>query len=109
MLDLHLLRELLRICRRIPVNTYSYLDPRRLFRKSQASKVRLTSSENLPNKSQFRFTGSAKSSNMSQVHQLTPMLLDFPVEILLGILGRLDVRDLVRARRVSTTFAVLEL
>jgi hypothetical protein len=43
---------------------------------------------------------------MSQVHQLTLILLDFPVEILLEILGRLDVRDLVRARRVSTKFSV---
>lgn len=39
---------------------------------------------------------------MSQAHHLTPRLLDFPVEILLDILGHLDVCDLVRARRVST-------
>ncbi|KAG1748800.1 hypothetical protein EDD22DRAFT_917163 [Suillus occidentalis] len=47
-----------------------------------------------------RKPASAKSSNMSQVHQLTPILVDFPVEILLDILGCLDVRDLVRARQV---------
>ncbi|KAG2745016.1 hypothetical protein P692DRAFT_201793581 [Suillus brevipes Sb2] len=43
---------------------------------------------------------SAKPSNMSQVNHLTTTLLDFPVEILLDILGHLDVRDLIRTRRV---------
>ncbi|KAG2360895.1 NADP-dependent oxidoreductase domain-containing protein [Suillus spraguei] len=40
---------------------------------------------------------------MNQVHQLTSKLrlLDFPVEIVIDILGRLNVYDLVRARRVS--------
>ncbi|KAG2337603.1 hypothetical protein BDR05DRAFT_952473 [Suillus weaverae] len=37
---------------------------------------------------------------MNQLHHVTPRLLDFPVEILLDILGHLDVHDLVRARRV---------
>jgi hypothetical protein len=108
MLEFHLLQELLFVCRRITVNTTSYLDTRRLIRKSQASKVRLTSSESLANKSHFRVTGSAKPSNMSQVNHLTTTLLDFPVEILLDILGHLDVRDLIRTRRVSTKFSVSE-
>ncbi|KAG1722953.1 hypothetical protein EDB19DRAFT_1765712 [Suillus lakei] len=37
---------------------------------------------------------------MSQVHHVTPSLLDFPVEILLDILGHLDVYDLVRAHQI---------
>ncbi|KAG2066981.1 hypothetical protein BDR04DRAFT_1144583 [Suillus decipiens] len=37
---------------------------------------------------------------MSQVHHVTSKLLDFPVEILLDILGHLNVHNLVRARRV---------
>ncbi|KAG1757003.1 hypothetical protein EDB19DRAFT_1655148 [Suillus lakei] len=37
---------------------------------------------------------------MNQVHHATPSLLDFPVEILLDILGHLDVYDLVRARQI---------
>jgi hypothetical protein len=109
MLEFHLRQELLFVCRQITVNTTSYLDPRRFFRKSQASKVRLTSSESPANKSHFRVTGSAKPSNMSQVNHLTTTFLDFPVEILLDILGHLDVRDLVRARRVSTKFSLSEL
>jgi hypothetical protein len=53
MLEFHLLHELLFVCRRISVNTISYLDPRRIFRKSQASKVRLTSSESLAEQVSF--------------------------------------------------------
>ncbi|KAG1756990.1 hypothetical protein EDB19DRAFT_1198 [Suillus lakei] len=37
---------------------------------------------------------------MSQVHHVTPTLLDLPVEILLDIFGYLDAYELVRARQV---------
>jgi hypothetical protein len=72
----------------------------------QASKVRLTSSENI---ARLQVTSSIKSSAMSQVHNLTQMLLNLPVEILIVILGHLEVRDLVQARRVSTNIYLSEL
>lgn len=41
---------------------------------------------------------------MNQVHNITIQFLDFPAELLLDILGYLDIYDLVRARKVRTIF-----
>ncbi|KAG1755771.1 hypothetical protein EDB19DRAFT_2034422 [Suillus lakei] len=41
-----------------------------------------------------------KPTITSQVHRVAPRLLDFPVEILLDILGHLDVYELVRACQI---------
>lgn len=41
---------------------------------------------------------------MNQVNNITIKFMDVPAELLLDILGRLDVYDLVRARKVRTVF-----
>ncbi|KAG2099291.1 uncharacterized protein F5147DRAFT_839468 [Suillus discolor] len=44
---------------------------------------------------------------MNQVHDITIKFMDFPAELLLHILGHLDVYDLVRARKVCSNIRQL--
>lgn len=47
---------------------------------------------------------SPPKSTMNQVNNITIKFMDVPAELLLDILGHLDVYDLVRARRVRRVF-----
>jgi hypothetical protein len=53
-----------------------------------------------------RVTGRIKLSTMNQVHNIPVKFLEIPAELLLDILGYLDIYDLVRARKVRAFFFV---